>query len=83
MASLEEAMKSAVNNMVLKIKSDDELYDWFINFEPDEKKGYIWTNHPNLKKIDNLVSSDGHSGASFAICLRKTKQILINELLIQ
>ena len=80
MVSWEEAIKSSVNNMVLKIKNDADLYNWFINFEPDSNEGYMWTSHPNIKKISELVSSDGHSGASFAICLRETKKILINEI---
>ena len=80
MISLEEAMKNNVNNMVSKIKNDTELYNWFINFEPENNKGYMWTNHPNINKISELVYSDGHSGASFAICLRKSKKILMNEI---
>ena len=40
----------------------------------------MWTNHPNINKISELVYSDGHSGASFAICLRKSKKILMNEI---
>ena len=80
MISLEEAMKNNVNNMVSKIKNDSELYNWFMNFEPENNKGYMWTNHPNINKISELVYSDGHSGASFAICLRKSKKILMNEI---
>ena len=80
MVSWEEAIKSSVNNMVLNIKNNPDLYNWFINFEPDNNKGYMWTSHPNLKRINELVSSDGHSGTSFAICLRETKKILMNEI---
>ena len=80
MVSYEEAMKSAVSNMVSQIKNDTEIYNWFINFEPDPNDGYMWSSHPNLNKIDKLVDSDGHSGASFSICLRLTKKVLIDEL---
>jgi len=80
MSSIEEEMKSAVSNMVSKIKNDTELYYWFINFEPDANDGYMWTSHPNIDKISELVDSDGHSGASFAVCLRETKKFLMNEI---
>ena len=80
MVSWEEAMKSSVSNMVSKIKNDTELYYWFINFEPDANDGYMWTSHPNIDKISKLVDSDGHSGASFAICCRETKKFLMNEI---
>lgn len=80
MISLEEAMKNNVNNMVSKIKNDTELYNWFIDFEPENNKGYMWTSHPNINKISELVYADGHSGASFAICLRESKKVLMNEI---
>ena len=80
MESFEEAIKSDIKNMVSKIKSDTELYNWFINFTPDDNKGYMLTSHPNIDKINKLGDSDGHSGASFAICLRESKKVLMNEI---
>ena len=71
-------MEEAINNMMQKINNDQELYEWFINYEPDDNKGYMWSNHPNINKISNLVDSDGHSGASFAICLQETKKRFMN-----
>ena len=67
-------MEKAINNMMKVIEKDKELYDWFINYEPDNKNGYIYSSNDNLDKISKLVDSDGHSGASFSICLRMCKE---------
>lgn len=67
-------MEVAINNMMKVIEEDKELYDWFINFEPDAQLGYKWSSNSNLSKIERLVDSDGHSGASFSICLRMCKE---------
>ena len=60
-----------------KLESNSELLEWFKKYDPPSDTGYIYDPHENLKKINNLVSEDGHSGASFAICLRNVKQLLI------
>ena len=49
---------------------------WIIDYEPTN--GYMFNDNPQLTIIDNLVSDDGHSGASFAMCLRRARQELIN-----
>ena len=61
-------MKNSINNLSLSDKN------YILNFEPHEEDGYAWDQDENYQRIENILStetdSDGHSGASFAICLR-------------
>tara|TARA_B100000674_G_C37189260_1_gene623298 strand:+ start:69 stop:344 length:276 start_codon:yes stop_codon:yes gene_type:complete len=69
----EQMFEKAVNNMMFAIKSDNKLYEWFMNYNPSD--GYTFDTHPNTIMISKLVSLDGHSGASFGTCMRKCKKI--------
>lgn len=44
----------------------------------DNKNGFMWTDDNRINKIGNLVLSDGHSGCSFACCLRNCQYYLNN-----
>ena len=72
-------MDKCVSHMISVLKSDTKLYNWFMSWEPDNSKGYMWSNNSNLDKLSELVNSDGHSGASFAVCCRMTKMKLLEE----
>jgi hypothetical protein len=65
-----------VANMLAKIRSL-ELVDFVINF--NESSGFMWSNDERVNKIGNSTLNDGHSGASFACCLRQCQQILRQE----
>lgn len=72
-------MDESVEHMKTVLKSDSELYQWFMNWDPDESKGYMWSRNQHLDKLSDLVNEDGHSGASFAVCCRLTKRSLLEE----
>ena len=42
----------------------------------DNKNGFMRTDDNRINKIGNLVLSDGHSGCSFACCLRNCQYYL-------
>jgi hypothetical protein len=64
------------DNMMLVVKEKD-LCEWLKTFEPDKDKGFMFTNHPNIDIISQAVANDGHSGASFALCVRAVKKDLL------
>ena len=76
-------MEIAVNNMMTKIRSNIDLYTWFVNYTPPDSTGFALDPHPNVRHISNLVSSDGHSGASFGTCMRICKQRLKQQQLLK
>ena len=44
----------------------------------DDENGFMWTSDSRTYDIGNDVLSDGHSGASFACCLRECQYFLKN-----
>ena len=66
-------------NMINKIESNSKLLHWLVNYTPDHRSGFMWSDHPNINKIARLVEEDGHYGASFALCLRSVHHQLINK----
>ena len=76
-------MEQSVNNMIRVIRSDIDLYTWFINYNPQDSTGFMFDSHPNVIRISQLVDSDGHSGASFAICMRMAKKRLNKSALLK
>jgi len=71
----EQLMQQSVQNMVSKIK-ENKMTEEFLMFNPCQNEGYMWSRSPIIDKLNNLVDSDGHSGASFAICCRMAYEIL-------
>jgi hypothetical protein len=61
-----------------------ELWDWLSSFEPEEGKGFTYSNCEEINKIfqkmEELPNSPGHSGASFGITMRKLQFIAKNGL---
>jgi hypothetical protein len=55
-----------VNNMYNKIK-ENNLTDEFLSIDL-ESTGFMFNDSPIVREIDDLTSSDGHSGASFSCC---------------
>jgi hypothetical protein len=62
--------REAEDNMIAALKSDPKLLAWFKEYTPSQ---YAYNPDPNLTKLGDLVESDGHSGASFALCCRAVK----------
>ena len=50
------------------------LWD-FMKQDPPSNTGYLFWNVPEVKSISNAVYSDGHSGSSFALCMRTMQYI--------
>lgn len=67
------ATRHALQNMYKKI-NDNEKWDFFEN-DPPKNTGYMFWHHPYLLVLNNELGEDGHSGASFAICLRHMRKI--------
>ena len=55
----------AEKNMLNVLLSNPKLRSWFVSYNPNS---YMFDPHPNLLRLSKLVDSDGHSGASFALC---------------
>lgn len=53
------------------------LWDWLQTFIPEKYDGFMWSPDNELRQIDKhpKVYSDGHSGASFAWCMRHMDMI--------
>ena len=52
-----------------------ELWDWLKNFEQNQNEGFMFSSDENVIKIGDSVISDGHSGATFAYCIRCMQSI--------
>lgn len=83
---MSEMWNNAVNEMIQAINSDNKIRNFFINYEPEQNTGYIWSQNNNYlnyaRFLDNKTSSTGHSGASFAYCLREAVDIIKNNIIV-
>ena len=74
----------AVINMKNALKKNHNYLQFMLDFSPDENTGYAWSQNQEFKKISDFIENetytDGHSGASFAICLRTSIQEIKNEI---
>lgn len=75
--NMDSYMETCVNNALNFIKTDQEMVNYVKNF--NGPKGFAFTQHPIIEKISNATNSDGHSGASFSICLRICQKKLIED----
>lgn len=85
MTDFDTMWKKSVNDMVKYIKSDDNIHDYLLSFEPCENTGYAWTKDKKYKEYSNYLDQKTgyvHSGASFACCIREAVDIIRNELVI-
>jgi len=86
MSDFDTMWREAVEQMSNAIKSDNNIYDFFITFEPDETTGYIFSQDNRYKLYSDILeqktSSTGHSGASFACCIREAVSQIRNENLV-
>ena len=67
-------MEHCVNHMMEVITSNESFKDYVVNFNGNQ--GFMWDTDPRNAAISNAVDCDGHSGASFAICLRECQRRL-------
>lgn len=74
-------MDKCVANALSYIRSRQELIDCVRDFS--EPTGFMYSNNPLIVEIVNAVDEDGHSGASFSICMRRCQAALLAEQLPQ
>jgi len=55
-----------------------KLWEWFKNESPPEGNGYMFWEHPNIKKISDGLENNDHSGATFGYCMRQIQFIAKN-----
>jgi hypothetical protein len=51
------------------------LWDWLRDYNPEEGKGFMFSNHPNLDRINNAMKYGGHSGTSYGWTMRNMEYI--------
>ena len=78
---MDEMFQKATNKMVDAInRLSEKDREYIINYEPCVNCGFAWDTGSEYSRIKNILSnktnSDGHSGASFSICLRSAIEIL-------
>ena len=54
------------------------LWDWIATYEPSENKGFMFSKHPNLTRIDEAMKYSGHSGASYGWTMRVMQRIAMS-----
>lgn len=52
-----------------------DLWEWLKNYEPEDGKGFSFSNHPNLDRISKSMKYEGHSGSSYSWCMRVMERI--------
>ena len=52
-----------------------DMWDFFKHANPPEDRGYMFWNESKLDKLRDVLDSDGHSGASMALCMRNIECI--------
>jgi len=61
---------------IYQLSENDKVF--LLHFQPEESKGYSWDQNQTYNQIkhilDQITNKDGHSGASFSICLRNAIQ---------
>lgn len=47
-----------------------DLWDWLKAYEPEDGKGFVFSDHPNVLRINNAMKYGGHSGSSYNWTMR-------------
>ena len=86
MSDFDTMWGKAVDEMINAIKSDNNIYDFFIVYEPCSDTGYSFSQDPRYKQysdiLDHKTNSTGHSGASFACCVREAVTKIREEIVV-
>ena len=54
------------------------LWSWLYSFTPKENEGFMFSGAPEIMAIGKETDIMGHSGASFAFCMRHMEKIAKN-----
>ena len=65
-----------IDNMVKCIKENPDIEEFIRKAPP--KTGYVFMRDPRIIRLQVLTDSDGHSGASFAVCVRVARQQILS-----
>jgi hypothetical protein len=52
-----------------------DLWDWMKTYTPDKDKGFVFSTHPNLDRINAAMKYQGHSGGSYGWTMRTMEHI--------
>lgn len=52
-----------------------DLWSWLQKFTPEKDKGFMFTMTPEIMAIGTETNEMGHSGSSFAFCMRNMEVI--------
>lgn len=52
-----------------------ELWGWLRDYTPEDGKGFMFSEHPNLTRINNAMKYGGHSGSSYGWTMRQMEYI--------
>ena len=66
---MDKHFNKCVDNMYNAV-CNKNLDVWLKDFEPAADRGFAFTQHKNIDIISIAVHMDGHSGCSFATCMR-------------
>ena len=57
-----------------------EMWSWMAEYEPEEGNGFMYSDHPNLDKINDRMNRlyGGHSGSSYGWTMRQLQYIAKN-----
>ncbi len=69
MTSEKSNWSKCVDNAMAFLEANPELADFVKKFNNDDT-GFMWSADPRVSTIADSLDSDGHSGASFACCMR-------------
>ncbi len=75
MTSEKNHWQRCVENAMAFLEARPELADFVKKFSNDDT-GFVWSADPRISAIAEGLDKDGHSGASFACCLRACQQKL-------
>jgi len=69
------AEESMMLNDMFQAITEANQWDWMRTYNPEEKRGFVFSDAPQLKEIDKHVQYQGHSGTSYAWTMRHMQYI--------
>tara|TARA_Y100000768_G_C23988811_1_gene690697 strand:- start:5852 stop:6085 length:234 start_codon:yes stop_codon:yes gene_type:complete len=75
----EENINCMVNNIRIFLEQQNLLNE-FKNHTPTQTTGYVYDTSPLIENLKLGVYNDRHSDASFAVCCKKLKELLDNNI---
>jgi hypothetical protein len=67
----EVAMLEDADNAI----TECDLWKWLAEYTPEEGKGFVFSQHPNLDRINGAMKYQGHSGGSYGWTMRQMEYI--------